>query len=119
MLAPVVRRHRPPAYSSGRCKKCNRLNVLCCPLSETTPIVFRRLYTAEDLGDGFGPLTARSSPRLDAPIADGVRVRILIDEAQTLAELARQVAATCYPYSLLLSGSASWRDATASPPHCC
>ena len=28
-------------------------------------IVYRLMYTAEDLGDGSGPLAARSSPRLD------------------------------------------------------
>lgn len=28
-------------------------------------IVYIRMYTAEDLGDGSGPLAARSSPRLD------------------------------------------------------
>ena len=28
-------------------------------------IAYRRLYAAEDLGNGFGPLAARFSPRLD------------------------------------------------------
>ena len=28
-------------------------------------IAYRRLYATEDLGNGFGPLAARFSPRLD------------------------------------------------------
>ena len=52
----------------------------------------------EDLGDGFGSLAARSSSRLDAPIAGGARVRILLVEAQTFSERARQVGLTQPPF---------------------